>query len=329
MRVRALVGLVGIALVGCGGSDSPNPFNGTSINNAAGERDAGRASGEAATPVPVFLTVDPAKTSSSAVLTLKKVSLARSGDSDTLTESANISFWARGLIAEKEGKVVARKFIYLGNAPRNRGYIRASITLAPEFYATALGETAAKQQTLSTPNLSVNLEATKMIADALVLELSVDETAKTAALAIGKADGVNEPQNMQPGFILARMTPVKGEGDAIRLSSSTLGVVAIEKDRWLGTPLAGAAAQMTWLGGVYNPATKRFESAVAGSVPQKVLASPDRVVGTDPTLLGPNAKADDNWTALTRGADKLLKVLKSVPAKVDAAKTEAAKAEKK
>lgn len=310
MMKVAWFGLAGVLIAGCGGTDSANPFNGTTVNDANNQREAGRANNETNSPVPVFLTVDPAKTSSSAVLTLKKVSLARAGDSDVLTESANISFWARGLIAESEGKVLGRKFIYLGNAPRNRGYIRALISFAPEFWVTPMGETKAKPLTLANPNLSLNLEATKMIADALVLELSVDETAKTASLTLGKADGVNEPQSMQPGFVLARVTPVKGEGDGIRLSS-TLGMLNLPKDNWMGEAVTGP--QMALLGGVYNPVTKKFEPFVGGTVAKKFMATPDRVVGTDPSLLGPSAKPDEFWNALTRGADKQLKVLKSVP----------------
>lgn len=275
-----------LALAGCGGSESANPLSGTTLPDTRFSN-SGKAN-TPAVPVPVFLTVDPAKTSSSAIVSLRRASFSRVGDQDVLSELSGLSFRPRSLVVMDQDQVKGRKFLYLGMLPRNTGYSKLNLSLAPTFTATPLGG-ASKQGTWENAQLSLSLDATKALADALVLELSVNEETKKLGLALGKADGVLEEANQQPTLVQVRLTGAElaAKEWTLRSSTATLGMFKLPEAAWSGSkPKAGPAL----LGGVWSPKAKAFQPAFGCSPSSHFVSSPDGVVASDPSQVGKTAE---------------------------------------
>ena len=320
MKKVLLLPFLGL-LAGCGGNDSANPFNSNTLNETSRGREATASTPGFSAPVPVFLSVNPAATSSTAFIGLRKVALARSAESDTVFESQTLSLWPAGLVEMKDGKPGASKFIYLGTASRNQGYVRVSLDLAGDYSYVPLGETARKTAKVANKSLSINLDPNKGFQDALVLNLSFAEDKGEAKIELGKADGALEVENQHPTMLEGRVLIQKSTETAITLSIKTKAQTwSLEGSKdMVATDTALKLQTAVFVGCLYDPTTKKLvPGLVQNSLKGNELGYSSGVLGSSFASLGAaNRSETPVWIATKatpKGAIESGKRAQTVPA---------------
>lgn len=226
MRTIGYVGALGVALgaalgAGCGGGGSASPFGGTTLDSRGdlGARATGaNAVGKAGRLVPVFLSTSQEPTSEDQWLQLAGLQVSGASDKyQVLPEGERIWVRLNGLRGAE-----GRRYLFVGMAPAGPRLVRAQVSLgsAARLFVTGqekpvdvpIAQAGQKSETLS-----VNLDSASELKDALVLDLALANAEKGAwspKLALGSADGVQDPRRHEASWLAAKVGEVADKQDA-------------------------------------------------------------------------------------------------------------------
>ncbi len=201
--------VLGLALAGCGGTESPNPLNGTTLDERQ-NRGVNRTSPLLPSePAPVYISLNPSETPD-VWISLQSIELGdTSGARPVFASTSGLHFrtstFANG----------GRKYLFVGTMDRTRSASRLNLKLGSEIRMVdrETGElTPKKLGTGATIDLSFPLDPNLKIQDALVIDLIVGADGETIKVtsALGSATDINKPENHWAGILAGITTGHKG-----------------------------------------------------------------------------------------------------------------------